>query len=160
MRRFTTVLTVLLGLFPISFGLRFLLDPQGAAAGFGIDPWPTGTAAGYFAVKGHPRHLLAPSSSWCLLALGQRRATGVVMAHRGDLIPFVDMVIVLTHGGTVATALGVHGLTAVVVLVNACLLLRERVDVAVSPLRSAPTRKVDRAVLAEPEAGVHGPSGW
>ncbi|WP_405068631.1 DUF4267 domain-containing protein [Kribbella sp. NBC_01510] len=40
MRRFTTVLTILLGLFPLSFGLRFLLDPHGAAAGFGIDPWP------------------------------------------------------------------------------------------------------------------------
>ena len=30
------------------------------------------------------------------------------------------------HGGTVATALGIHGLTAVIVLFDAWLLLRER----------------------------------
>jgi hypothetical protein len=127
MRRFTTVLTVLLGLFPISFGLRFLFDGQGAATGFGIDPWPTGTAAGYFAVKGI-RDIFCALSILVLLTLGQRRATGVVMALAA-IIPFVDMTVVLTHGGTVATALGVHGLTGVVVIVNAYLLLRERVDV-------------------------------
>ena len=127
MRRFTTVLTVLLGLFPITFGLRFLLDPQGAAAGFGTDPWPTGTGDGYFAVKGI-RDIFGALSILVLMALGQRRATGVVMAIAA-IIPFTDMVVVLTHGGTVATALGVHGLTGVVVLVSAYLLLRERVDI-------------------------------
>lgn len=60
-----------------------------------------------------------------LFALGQRHATGVLMAITA-MIPIADMIIVLTHGGTVATALGVHGLTAVIVLFDAWLLLRER----------------------------------
>ena len=124
MRRFTTVLTVLLGIFPLTFGVRFLLDGHGAAAGFGIDPWPTGTAAGYFAVKGI-RDIVIGLNLLALFALGQRRATGVLLAITA-MIPVADMIIVLTHGGTVATALGVHGLTAVVVLFDACLLLRER----------------------------------
>jgi hypothetical protein len=124
MRRFTTVLTVLLGLFPLSFGLRFLLDPHGAAAGFGIDPWPVGTAAGYFAVKGI-RDIVTGLNLLALFALGQRRATGVLMAITA-IIPIADMIIVLTHGGTVATALGIHGLTGVIVLFDAWLLLRER----------------------------------
>ncbi|MGY4771961.1 DUF4267 domain-containing protein [Kribbella sp. CWNU-51] len=124
MRRFTTVLTILLGLFPLSFGLRFLLDPHGAAAGFGIDPWPTGAAAGYFAVKGI-RDIVIGLNLLALFALGQRRATGVLMAIAA-MIPIADMIIVLTHGGTVATALGIHGLTAVIVLFDAWLLLRER----------------------------------
>ena len=124
MRRFTTVLTILLGLFPLSFGLRFLLDPHGAAAGFGIDPWPTGAAAGYFAVKGI-RDIVLGLNLLALCALGQRRATGVLMAIAA-MIPIADMIIVLTHGGTVATALGIHGLTAVIVLFDAWLLLRER----------------------------------
>ena len=128
MRRFVTVLTILLGLFPISFGLRFLFDGHGAAAGFGIDPWPTGTAAGYFAVKGI-RDTVLGLNILVLFALGQRRATGIVMAL-ATLIPVTDMIVVLTHGGSVATALGVHGLTAVVVLVDAWLLLRERSAVA------------------------------
>jgi len=124
MRRFTTVLTVLLGIFPLTFGVRFLLDGHGAAAGFGIDPWPTGTAAGYFAVKGI-RDIAIGLNLLALFALGQRRATGVLLAITA-MIPIADMIIVLTHGGTVATALGVHGLTAVIVLFDACLLLRER----------------------------------
>ena len=124
MRRFTTVLTILLGLFRLSFGLRFLLDPHGAAAGFGIDPWPTGAAAGYFAVKGI-RDIVIGLNLLALFALGQRRATGVLMAIAA-MIPIADMIIVLTHGGTVATALGIHGLTAVIVLFDAWLLLRER----------------------------------
>jgi len=124
MRRFVTVLTILLGLFPISFGLRFLFDGHGAAAGFGIDPWPTGTAAGYFAVKGI-RDTVLGLNILVLFALGQRRATGIVMAL-ATLIPVTDMIVVLTHGGSVATALGVHGLTTVVVLFDAWLLLRER----------------------------------
>ena len=124
MRRFTTVLTVLLGIFPLTFGVRFLLDGHGAAAGFGIDPWPTGTAAGYFAVKGI-RDIVIGLNLLALFALGQRRATGVLMAIAA-MIPIADMIIVLTHGGTVATALGIHGLTAVIVLFDAWLLLRER----------------------------------
>ncbi|MFI6677957.1 DUF4267 domain-containing protein [Kribbella sp. NPDC050470] len=152
MRRFTTVLTILLGLFPISFGVRFLLlDPQGAAAGFGTESWPTGAAAGYLAVKGI-RDIAFGLIILALLALGERRATGVVLAVAA-IIPFVDMVVVLTHGGTVATALGVHALTGVVVLVNAYLLLRER------PSVRRPLVEVDRAVLLEPERGVDGPSG-
>ena len=60
-----------------------------------------------------------------VFALGQRRATGVLMAIAA-MIPIADMIIVLTHGGTVATALGIHGLTAVIILFDAWLLLRER----------------------------------
>lgn len=124
MRRFTTVLTVLLGIFPLTFGSWFLFSGHGAAAGFGIDPWPTGVAAGYFGVKGI-RDIVAGLNILALFALGQRRATGVLMAI-SSLIPITDMIMVLSHGGTAATALGVHGLTALVMLVDASLLLRER----------------------------------
>jgi hypothetical protein len=48
MRRFTTVLTVLLGLFPLTFGVRFLFDGPGAGAGYGI----TAAAGGFFVAKG------------------------------------------------------------------------------------------------------------
>jgi hypothetical protein len=124
MRRFTTVLTILLGIFPLTFGTQFLFDGHSAAANFGIDPWPTGTAAGYFAVKGI-RDIVLGLNLLALFALGQRRATGVLMAIT-SLIPIVDMTTVLTHDGPVATALGVHGLTAAILLLDAFLLLRER----------------------------------
>jgi hypothetical protein len=136
-RRLTTVFTVVLGLAPISFGLRFLLDPHGAASGFGIDPWPTGNEAGYFIVKA-VRDIVCGLNILVLLALGQRRATGVVMGLAA-IIPVVDMVAVLTHGGSVATALGIHGLTAVIVAFAAVVLLRER-----------PVAPADQAVSVAP----------
>ncbi|TCM48026.1 DUF4267 domain-containing protein [Kribbella sp. VKM Ac-2568] len=136
-RRLTTVFTVIIGLAPISFGLRFLLDPHGAASGFGIDPWPTGNEAGYFIVKA-VRDIVCGLNILVLLALGQRRATGVVMGLAA-IIPVVDMVAVLTHGGSVATALGIHGLTAVVVAIAAVVLLRERqATPAAQPVPVAP----------------------
>ena len=67
-------------------------------------------AAGYFAVKGI-RDIVLGLNLLALFALGQRRATGVLMAIT-SLIPIIDMITVLTHDGPVATALGVHGLTA------------------------------------------------
>jgi hypothetical protein len=124
MRRFTTVLTILLGIFPLTFGTEFLFAGHIAAAGFGIDPFPTGVAAGYFAVKGI-RDIVLGLNLLALFALRQRRATGVLMAI-STLIPITDMITVFSHGGSAATALGVHGLTAVIMLFDAFLLLRER----------------------------------
>jgi hypothetical protein len=57
--------------------------------------------------------------------LRQRRTTGIVMAILA-IIPITDMIVVFSHGGPAVTALGVHGLTATVMLVDALLLLRER----------------------------------
>ena len=136
MRRFTTVLTILLGIFPLTFGSRFVFDPYGAAPGYGVDPGPTGLAAvGFLEAKG-VRDFVLGLVILALFALGQRRATGVVLAIMA-IIPIVDMIIVLTHGGTTATALGVHGLTAAVMLVDAFLLLRERDVTAGKPLQPA-----------------------
>ncbi|MGZ0151697.1 DUF4267 domain-containing protein [Kribbella sp. WER1] len=124
MRRFTTVLTVLLGVFPLTFGSQFLFAGHTAAPSFGIAEWPTGVAAGYFAVKGI-RDIVLGLNLLTLFALRQRRATGILMAISA-LIPITDMITVFTHGGPAATALGVHGLTALVMLFDAFLLLRER----------------------------------
>src|SRR4051812_49026007 len=109
LRRFTTVLTVALALFPMSFGLQYIFDGAGAARGFGLDPWPTGVAAGYFPVKGI-RDFALGLILLVLFVVGERRATGIAMAIV-TLIPIVDMITVLTHSGSVATALGIHGLT-------------------------------------------------
>lgn len=124
MRRFTTVLTVLLGIFPLTFGTQFLVAGHTVAPSFGIAEWPTGVAAGYFAVKGI-RDIVLGLNLLALFALRQRRATGILMAISA-LIPITDMITVFTHGGPAATALGVHGLTALVMLFDAALLLRER----------------------------------
>jgi hypothetical protein len=119
MRRFTTVLTVLLGLFPLTFGTRFLFDGPAAAAGFGVPA----AATAYFPVKGI-RDIALALAILALFALGHRRPTGILLAVAA-IIPITDAIIVTTHGGSLATALGIHALTAAVILFDAVLLLRE-----------------------------------
>ncbi|WP_431044654.1 DUF4267 domain-containing protein [Streptomyces sp. P1-3] len=123
-QRVTNVLTLLTGAAVMFFGLTFLLNPDGAPTGFGIEPWPQGNADGYFVVKG-VRDLAVGSTVFILLALGQRRALGWVVLVDAA-IPLGDALAVATHGGTIATALSVHVSAAAVVLLTAGLLLTER----------------------------------
>ncbi|MEV0084289.1 DUF4267 domain-containing protein [Saccharopolyspora sp. NPDC050642] len=140
LQRFNTGLMIALGLFVVSFGTRFLIDPTGAAEGFGIPNWPQGDAAGYFIIKG-VRDLACALIIFILLALRQRRVLGWV-ALADAIIPFGDMIAVLTHGGTPAAAFGIHAATGVVVVVAGILLLCER---PLPTTTTAPTRQVATA---------------
>ncbi|MGW5648544.1 DUF4267 domain-containing protein [Saccharopolyspora sp. NPDC003752] len=140
LRRFNTGLMIALGLFVVSFGTRFVIDPTGAAEGFGIPDWPQGDAAGYLIVKG-VRDLACALIIFILLALRQRRALGWV-ALADAMIAFGDALTVLTHGGTPAAAFGIHAATGVVVVVAGILLLRER---ALPATTTAPAHQVATA---------------
>lgn len=124
--RLTTVMSWLVVLAGFVFGLNYLFNGQGAAAGFGIvDP------DGYYIVKG-VRDLAYGLTVLILLLLGQRRALAwVVLAD--SIIPIGDCLAVVISGGSVGYALAVHGSAAVLVLVTAGLLLRET-----APARSQP----------------------
>ncbi|QFZ16626.1 DUF4267 domain-containing protein [Saccharothrix syringae] len=124
LKRINTVLALLVVLAGLYFGLSFLLDGQGAASGFGITPWPRGESSGYFVVKA-VRDFAYALVVLVLLLLRQRRALGwVVLADA--IIPVGDAIAVVTHGGTVATALAVHGSAAVLVVAIAGSLLWEQ----------------------------------
>ncbi|MEV0700682.1 DUF4267 domain-containing protein [Saccharopolyspora sp. NPDC050389] len=140
LRRFNTVLMIALALFVVSFGTRFLIDPNGAAEGLGIPNWPQGDAAGYFIIKG-VRDLACALIIFILLALRQRRALGWV-ALAVTIIPLGDTIAVLTHGGTPAAAFGIHAATGVVVAMAGVLLLCER------PLPTATTAPTRQAAAA------------
>jgi hypothetical protein len=135
MRKLTTVLAVLCGLAGLGFGLNFLLNPH-AAAGFGIDPWPTGNAAGYFVVKA-VRDIAYGLTAFVLLARGHRRTLGWIVLIDA-LIPLGDGLAVVTHGGSWATALSIHFSAATLVLITAVLLLTEKE-------KAAPRTSVPRA---------------
>lgn len=124
MKVLATGIAVLTGLFIIYIGLEYLLAPQAAAAAFGVPTWPQREGTAFLAVKG-VRDIATGLVVGALLLSGHRRALGWAMLAFA-FIPVGDMVIVLSQGGSPATALGIHGLTAAVVLVGAALLLRER----------------------------------
>lgn len=133
-RHLTTALALLAGATVLFFGLNFLLNPQGAAAGFGVAPWPQGNADGYFVVKG-VRDVAVATTVLLLLALGQRRVLGWVLLVDA-VIPLGDALTVLTHGGTLTTALGIHLAAAAVVVLTAAMLLTENVQ-RTAPLPAA-----------------------
>ena len=112
-------LAILLGLSIIVIGVRFLVVPHSSAAAYGIPAKKDGDAA-YLAVKGL-RDLTSGIMGLVLLALVGGHAAGWFMLV-ATLIPLGDTVIVLRHGGTRASAFGIHFATAVAMLVAAGLL--------------------------------------
>lgn len=112
-------LAVVLDLFVILIGARFLLTPQPAAAGYGVPAKRDGDAA-YLTIKGL-RDATFGILGLALLVFAGARAEAWFMLIVA-LAPLGDTLIVLRHGGSRATAFGIHFATAVVVLASAALL--------------------------------------
>lgn len=112
-------LAIVLDLFVLFIGARFLFQPRLAAAGYGVPAKPDGDPA-YLAVKGL-RDLTFGVLGLALLAFAGAHAEAWFMLVVA-LVPLGDAVIVLRNGGTKATAFGIHFATAVVVLLSAALL--------------------------------------
>ncbi|MFD7866231.1 DUF4267 domain-containing protein [Streptomyces sp. NPDC057682] len=112
-------LAVVLDLFVLFIGFRFLMQPGPAAAGYGV-PAKEGGDAAYLAVKGL-RDAASGVMGLALLAFAGAEAGAWFMVAVA-LVPLGDTVIVLRNGGTRAVAFGIHFATAVVVLISAGLL--------------------------------------
>ncbi|MEV8066124.1 DUF4267 domain-containing protein [Streptomyces sp. NPDC085995] len=113
-------LAVLLDLFCLFLGYRFLFQPTPAAAGYGVPADPRGDAGAYLSVKGLRDGTLGVIGLALLAAVGARAEAWFMLCVA--LIPLADTLIVLRNGGTKATAFGIHFATAVVVLISAALL--------------------------------------
>jgi hypothetical protein len=112
-------LAIVLNLFIIFIGARFLLVPEAAAAGYGVPAKKEGAAA-YLSIKGM-RDSTYGILGLALLAFAGAHAEGWFMLVAA-ILPLGDTVIVLRNGGTKAVAFGIHFATAVVLLVSAALL--------------------------------------
>lgn len=112
-------LAVGLDLFVILIGARFLLTPQPAAAGYGVPAKRDGDAA-YLTIKGLRDATFGILGLALLVFAGARPEAWFMLIVA--LAPLGDTLIVLRHGGSRATAFGIHFATAVVVLASAALL--------------------------------------
>ncbi|MFD3506323.1 DUF4267 domain-containing protein [Nocardia sp. NPDC058666] len=122
--RIATALSLLGGLFIIYVGLSYLIVPEATAAGFGLPAVPEGDAVAFLNIKG-VRDIVSGLVILGLLAFKQRFALGIAMLATA-LTPFGDMTTILSWNGSTATALGVHGFTAILVALAGVLLIRER----------------------------------
>ncbi|MFC9996615.1 DUF4267 domain-containing protein [Nocardia sp. NPDC127526] len=100
-------------------GLRFLLQPQAAATGYGVPAKLDGDSA-YLTIKGL-RDITSGVIGAALLLFADADAVAWYMLAVA-LTPFGDTIIVLRHGGTKAAAFGIHFATAVIVVLSAALL--------------------------------------
>ncbi|OBA76122.1 hypothetical protein A5641_22485 [Mycobacterium sp. 1554424.7] len=106
----------------IFIGARFLVAPRVAAAGYGALPDLDRPGAGaYLSVKG-VRDIAAGLFVVILMAAGATHLVGWVMLA-ATIIPIADAAIVLRNGGSKSVVWGVHGGTAVAMLVTTALLV-------------------------------------
>lgn len=114
-------LSGLVGAGIIFIGGRFLVAPRVAAAGYGIAAEQHGGPTDpYFAAKG-VRDIASGIAVFLLLAARRPRILGGYMAA-ASIIPIGDGINVLRSNGPKATAYGVHGVTAAVMLATATIL--------------------------------------
>jgi hypothetical protein len=106
----------------IFIGGRFLVAPRVAATGYGVVPdLDLRETRAYLSVKG-VRDIASGLFIIILMAAGATHLVGWVMLA-ATIIPIADATIVLGNGGSKSIAYGVHGGTAVVMLITTALLL-------------------------------------
>ena len=106
----------------IFLGVRFLVAPRTAAAGYGVMPdVDQDSVRAYLSVKG-VRDIASGLFVIILMVAGATHLVGWVMLA-ATIIPIGDAIIVLRSGGPKSIAYGVHGATAAVMLITTALLL-------------------------------------
>ena len=105
----------------IFIGCRFLLAPSTAAAAYGVAADAEPHSRAYLFAKGI-RDIASGLFTAMLIAHGSAHALGWFMLI-ATLIPIADAGIVLRQGGSRTIAFGVHGGTAVAMLIISGLLL-------------------------------------
>ncbi|MFI9598054.1 DUF4267 domain-containing protein [Nonomuraea sp. NPDC052265] len=120
LRKLNTALATGVVLFTLYLGLSFVLPLDTSFPG--LPNWPSGDS-GFPFVKGS-REIAMGLAMGILLVTGHRRALGWVLLMVAAA-PFGDMVNVVAHHGSTASAFGIHGLTSALIAVTGLLILRE-----------------------------------
>lgn len=136
LKKINTVLAATFILFILWFGTEYILSPEKMAPGYGLPEWPSGDGGGFLVVKGI-RDVVMALGLGVLLVAGQRRALGWVLLVEA-FAAYGDMANVLAHHGSVATALGVHCVTATLMVANGLMLVHETRTSATTAATPAP----------------------
>ncbi|HEY4022663.1 MAG TPA: DUF4267 domain-containing protein [Pseudonocardiaceae bacterium] len=111
----------LVGVGIIAIGIRFMLQPQAAATGYGVSAPPGPGVYAYLCVKGL-RDITLGLATLGLLFVASPHILGLLIILEA-VSPIGDAVIVLANKGKPAVALGVHAATAAVMIAFGIVLL-------------------------------------
>ncbi|MGX4801792.1 DUF4267 domain-containing protein [Bradyrhizobium guangdongense] len=110
----------------IAIGTLYVARPLTATQSFGLPlPGEADNIAGWLRLKG-VRDIASGLTVLALMMWGTPSAVGIVLLVEA-VIPLGDMLVILAAKGSIKSALGMHGLTAVIMILTAAALI---VDVA------------------------------
>ena len=118
MHRLALGTALLVALAIIAIGVRYIASPTAATRSFGL-PLPEGGAntAWWLRLKG-VRDIVSGLAVLAFMAWGAPRGVGIILLVEA-IIPVGDMLLVLAAKGSTGTAFGIHGLTAVLMVLAA-----------------------------------------
>ena len=105
----------------VLIGAQFFVAPYAAAEGFGVAVVPDSRWDAYLLAKAI-RDIGAGIFTALLILNRSTQLLGFFLLAV-TMVPLTDALIVLKHGGTKATAFGIHGVTAAIILIASGLLL-------------------------------------
>ena len=108
----------LLALAVIAIGTRYVASPTTATRSFGLPLPENGTnIAWWLRLKG-VRDIVSGLTVLAFMAWGAPRGVGIILFVEA-IIPVGDMLLILAAKGSTKSAFGIHGLTAVVMVLAA-----------------------------------------
>ncbi len=111
-------LALLLALAIIAIGARYVASPTAATRGFGLPlPEPGTNIAWWLRLKG-VRDIVSGLAVLALMAWGGPRSVGIILLVEA-IIPVGDMLLILAANGSARSAFGIHGVTALLMILAA-----------------------------------------
>lgn len=121
----TVAVAVAVAIAAIAIGLMYLSNPRGATQSFGLPlPEPGPNVAWWLRLKG-VRDVATGLVILTLLIWAGRGSAGIALLTAA-LVPLGDLFTILAARGSTARAFGIHGLTAVLMVVAGVLLILGR----------------------------------
>jgi hypothetical protein len=110
-------MAALLALAIIAIGIQWLASPRPAARIFGMPPEEAANISWWLRLKG-VRDIVSGLVVLAFMAWGDPRGVGIILLVEA-IIPIGDMLLILAGKGSTSRAFGIHGLTAVVMILAA-----------------------------------------
>jgi hypothetical protein len=118
MHRLALGMALLLALAIIAIGALYVVSPKTMTPNFGLPlPEEGANIAWWLRLKG-VRDIALGLTVLAFMALGAPRAVGVILLVEA-IVPVGDMALILAAKGSTKTAFGVHGLTALLMVLAA-----------------------------------------
>ncbi|HEY9292111.1 MAG TPA: DUF4267 domain-containing protein [Microlunatus sp.] len=114
-----SILVWLVSIMIIAIGVAYVARHEGNAAGFGLSVLPEKSARGWWQVKG-VRDIVTGLAPITIFFVQPEALPWLILVE--SLIPIGDMLVILTNSGSKARAFGVHGATALVMIIATILL--------------------------------------